>query len=121
MDRVQEYKHRKKSRSTGISRCARALLDFDSRLCDAPVAARATPMPHVVHNEQIKLFAGMLDRVGTVCFAVGVATPISAFVVGAPLLPVRDFTWLVGSGVVWTAMFIALHWTAQAVLKDLRE
>ena len=78
-------------------------------------------MPHLVHNEQIKLFAGMLDRVGTVCLAVGVATPISAFVIGAPQMPMANLPWLIGSGVVWTGAFIALHQAAQNVLEDLRE
>ena len=78
-------------------------------------------MPHIVHNEQIKLFAGMLDRVGTVCFAVGVATPISAFVVGAPLLPMTNLPWLIGSSFFWTIAFLTLHQTAQDVLRELRE
>jgi hypothetical protein len=76
-------------------------------------------MLDLVHNEQIKLFAGMLDRVGPVCFAVGVATPISAFVVG--MQPTAsNLTLPIISGVIWTAAFIALHWTAQLVLKGLR-
>ncbi len=78
-------------------------------------------MPHLVHNEQIRLFAGMLDRVATVCLAIGVATPVSAFVIGAPHAPMTNLPWLIGSGVVWTAMFIALHQAAQNVLEDLRE
>ena len=82
---------------------------------------RAIAVPHIVHNEQTKLFAGMLDRVGTVCLAVGVATPVSAFVIGAPQVPMPNLFWLIGSGVVWTGAFIALHQAAQNVLEDLRE
>ena len=78
-------------------------------------------MPHLVHNEQTKLFAGMLDRLGTVCVAVGVATPISAFVIGAPQTPIANLLWLIGSGAAWTVMFVALHQAAQNVLEDLRE
>jgi hypothetical protein len=78
-------------------------------------------MPDIVHNEQIKLFAGMLDRVGTVCLAVGVITPISAFVIGAPEVPVSNLPWLIASGAVWTAMFVALHEAGQYVLEDLHE
>jgi hypothetical protein len=84
-------------------------------------AARVNAVPYLVHNEQTKLFAGMLDRVATVCLAVGVATPISAFVIGAPQAPMSNLPWLVGSGAVWTAMFLALHQAAQNVLEDLRE
>jgi hypothetical protein len=78
-------------------------------------------VPHLIHNEQTKLFAGMLDRVGTVCLAVGVATPISAFVIGAPQTPMTNLLWLIGSGAVWTVMFVALHQAAQNVLEDLHE
>src|SRR5262245_29014041 len=65
--------------------------------------------------------AGMLDRVGTVCLAVGAVTPVSTFVIGAPQVPTMNLFWLIGSGVVWTAMFIALHQAAQNVLEDLHE
>jgi hypothetical protein len=78
-------------------------------------------VPHLIHNEQTRLFAGMLDRVGTVCLAVGVVTPVSAFVIGAPAVPMANLPWLTGSGAVWTAMFIALHQAAQNILEDLRE
>ena len=84
-------------------------------------ATRAVAVPHIVHNEQTKLFAGMLDRVGTVCLAVGVATPISAFVIGPPQVQMPNLYWLIGSGLVWTGAFIALHQAAQNVLEDLRE
>ena len=82
---------------------------------------KPTAVPHLIHNEQTKLFAGMLDRVGTVCLAVGVATPASAFVIGSPQVPIPNLSWLIGSGAVWTAMFIALHQAAQSGLEDLRE
>ena|ERR1700742_2796387 len=58
------------------------LLDLAFRLCNPTFATRATAVPHLIHNEQTKLFAGMIDRVGTVCLAIGVATPVSAFVIG---------------------------------------
>jgi hypothetical protein len=75
----------------------------------------------IVRTEQIKLFAGMLDRVGTVCFAVGVATPISAFLIGAPQMPVVSIPWLIASIVAWSIVFIALHRAGHNALKDLRE
>ena len=78
-------------------------------------------MPHLVHNEQTKLFAGMLDQVATVCLAVGVATPISTFVISVPQSPMANLPWLIGSGAVWTAMFMGLHQAAQNILEDLRE
>jgi hypothetical protein len=78
-------------------------------------------VPHLVHNEQTKLFAGMLDRVAIVCLAVGVVTPISAFVLGAPQAPMANLPRLIGSGFVWTAAFVALHQAAQNVLEDLLE
>jgi hypothetical protein len=45
-------------------------------------------VPDAARIERIKLFAGMLDRVGTVCFAVGVVTPVSALAVGMPQMPI---------------------------------
>jgi len=100
---------------------SRHVLDFEVCLCNASAAARVIAVPHIVHNEQTKLFAGMLDRVGTVCLAVGVATPISAFVIGPPQVQMPNLPWLIGSGLVWTGAFIALHQVAQNVLEDLRE
>lgn len=77
-------------------------------------------MPDIVRNEQIKLFAGMLDRVGTVCVAVGVVTPISGSMVGGPL-PAVGFSWLVASIVIWSVVFLTLHRAAQYVLGSLQE
>ena len=47
-------------------------------------------MPHIVHNEQTKLFAGALDRIGTICIAVGVAPILSAVLVGVPNIQVTN-------------------------------
>jgi len=66
-------------------------------------------VPDAARLERIKLFAGMLDRVGTVCFAVGVVTPISASIIGMPQMPVIDIAQLAASLAVWTAVFVILH------------
>jgi hypothetical protein len=81
------------------------LLDLTFRLCNPALPTRANAVPHLVHNEQTKLFAGMLDRVATVCLAVGVATPISAFVIGPPQAPMANLPWLIGSGAVWSDVY----------------
>ena len=77
-------------------------------------------MPDIVRTEQIKLFAGMLDRVGTVCVAVGVVTPISGSMLGGLSLPV-NFPGLIIGVATWAALFVVLHWTAQYVLEGLQE
>jgi len=77
-------------------------------------------VPDIVRSEQIKLFAGMLDRVGTVCLAVGVVTPISSSILGGPPLPV-NFSGVLTGVMIWAALFIALHWAAQYVLEGLQE
>jgi DMSO/TMAO reductase YedYZ heme-binding membrane subunit len=77
-------------------------------------------VPDAVRIERIKLFAGMLDRAGTVCFAVGVVTPISAFIIGMPQMPTVDAR-LAASLAVWTAVFVVLHGAAHYVLEGLRD
>ena len=52
--------------------------------------------------------------------AIGMVTPISSAIVGGLPLPVNFSGALIGV-MIWTTLFVALHWLAQHVLEGLQE
>ena len=75
----------------------------------------------LVVNERIKLVANALDRAGTACFTVGIATPLAGYVynVGGfgAALSLRDVGQVVFG---WSLAIIALHLLGRHVLSGLR-
>jgi len=69
-------------------------------------------MPNLVHNERVKLTAGMVSNAGLAFIAGGVITPLvtGQFSLGRVML-----------SVIWIAAGVYLHRLARELLGDLRE
>jgi len=76
-------------------------------------------VPHLVHNEQVKLFATLLNTVAAASATIGVIAPFSAVIINGK----SDMFSLRGVAYVtfWMTLCIVLHGIARQVLKGLRE
>ena len=76
---------------------------------------------NTVHNEQLKLLAGWLDRASTACLTVGVLTPTVAYLFNLgdarTKLNLHEMLLLV---VVFLAVSMVLHSVARGLLRGLR-
>ena len=76
-------------------------------------------MANLVHNEQVKLFATLLNTVAAGSATVGVLAPFSAIIFSGVSVTVSQ------RGVVyvtfWLTLCLILHGLARLVLKGLRE
>ena len=74
-----------------------------------------------IHNERVKLLAGLLNAMAGSSYAIGVAAPVAAtFFFGAGSGSLRPGTVVVGAG-VWLAIASVLHLGAQRALRGLRK
>ena len=76
-------------------------------------------MAHLVHNEQVKLFATLLNTVAAASATVGVLTPFSAAILngGNAMLSFRSGVY----AAFWLTLRNLLHGAARRVLKGLKE
>ena len=73
----------------------------------------------LVHNEQVKLYAGALNTAAISCFTVGVVAPMAAAFYNLGSQPVSLRAIVIGV-VIWLGAAIAIHFGARRVLKGLR-
>lgn len=74
-----------------------------------------------IHNERVKLLAGLLNTMAGSSFTVGVAAPVAAaFFYNAGPIPLRLPAVAAGAA-AWLVIASVLHLTAQRVLGRLRE
>lgn len=78
------------------------------------------PVPKLVANERVKLFAGALNTGATALFTVGVVAPMAARVYASSSVGASAGTVLIGAAAFLLAA-VALHAIAQWVLGGLRE
>lgn len=95
--------------------------DINRRRLDCPpdsalVATLAAV--HTVHNERVKLLAGLLNTMAGASFAIGVIAPVAAAFYGPSHVSLA--TIIIGV-VLWLALATVLHLAAQRVLGGLRE
>ena len=76
-------------------------------------------MANLIHNEQVKLFATLLNTVAAASATVGVLAPFSAVVFngGNAILSTRNGVY----ALFWITLCGLLHGVARRVLKGLRE
>jgi hypothetical protein len=75
-------------------------------------------MANLVHNERIKLRAGLLNAAAGACIALGVLAPIVAAFYGLGSRP--PLLWLLIGAAVWLAAAGALHAAAIGCCGDCR-
>ncbi len=75
----------------------------------------------LIDNERTKLLANALDRASTVCFTVGILSPLAGYVYGVvDLGPAIVQRWPIFSVIAWLAVSVALHLWARRILKGLK-
>jgi hypothetical protein len=75
-------------------------------------------MSLLVDNERTKLLANALDRASTACLTVGLLAPLAALLYNLSARKV-DLWIIVGGGLLWFLVAIALHLVARWILRSL--
>jgi uncharacterized membrane protein YkgB len=74
----------------------------------------------IVDNERTKLLANAIDRAGTACFTVGIATPLAGYLYGVIAFDMRiSGLWLLVTAGAWFSATCGLHYIAREILKGL--
>lgn len=76
-------------------------------------------MANLVHNEQVKLLATLLNTVAAASATIGVLSPFSATILsgGNATLSLRNGIY----AIFWLTLCALIHLTARQVLKGLKE
>ena len=73
-----------------------------------------------IHNEAVKMRAGLLNSVAATCLSAGSVTPLGLLAFGTAPTHLRLWFWVVGSAMLFAVGF-GLHFRALRLLKGLRE
>ena len=73
-----------------------------------------------IHNEGVKLRAGLLNSIAATCLSAGSVTPLGLIAFGNAPTHLRLWFWAIGS-VMLFAVGLGLHYRALRTLKGLRE
>ena len=73
-----------------------------------------------IHNEGVKLRAGLLNSIAATCLSAGSVTPLGLIAFGTAPTHLRLWFWAMGS-VMLFAVGLGLHYRALRTLKGLRE
>lgn len=72
-----------------------------------------------IRNEEIKLFAGALDRASTACLSLGVLGPLAAAFYSVVGFNTGFWPFVIGA-ICWLLATFALHIEARRVIRGLR-
>jgi hypothetical protein len=74
----------------------------------------------LVHNEQTKLLAALLNTLAGGVILAGVIAPLAALSFGLTSAPGIAPVWVYGLNVIWLSVGAGLHYIARLVLRRLR-